>query len=95
MAHGNAPRTATAKAHGNVEAHGNNATAHGKDIKARQRPLPCDLGKTHGKEYVAVRDTAVRSLPCVDARQSLCRAFWPLCRAGMAHGKALFSGSEL
>jgi hypothetical protein len=95
MAHGNAPRTATAKAHGNVEAHGNDATAHGKDIKARQRPLPCELGKTHGKEYVAVRDTAVCSLSCVDARQSLCRAFWPLCRAGMAHGKALFSGSDL
>jgi hypothetical protein len=38
MAHGNAPRTATAKAHGN------DATAHGNDIKARQRPLPCELG---------------------------------------------------
>jgi hypothetical protein len=36
----------------------------------------------------------VRSLPCVDTRQSLCRAFWPLCRAGMTHGKALFSGSD-
>jgi hypothetical protein len=89
MVHGNAQRTATAKAHDN------DATAHGNDIKARQRPLPCEFGKAHGKEYVAVRDTAVRSLPCVHARQSLCCAFWPLCRAGMAHGKALFSGSVL
>jgi hypothetical protein len=93
MAHGIAPRTATAKAHGNVMAHDNGVTAHGNDIKARQRHLPCEFGTTHGKECVAVRDTAVRSLPCVHARQSLCRAFWPLCRAGMAHGKALFSGS--
>jgi hypothetical protein len=95
MAHGNAQRTATAKAHGNVKAHGNNATAHDNDIKAWQRPLPCEFGKAHGKEYVGVRDTAVRSLSCVHARQSLCRAFWPLCRAGMAHGKALFSGSVI
>jgi hypothetical protein len=83
-----------AKAHGNVKAHGNGATAHGNDIKARQRPLPCEFGTAHGKECVAVRYTAVRSLSCVHAGQSLCRAFWPICRVGMVHGKALFSGSD-
>jgi hypothetical protein len=66
---------------------------HGKEVNARQRALPCGAGKTHGKESVAGQYIAVRSLPCVDARQSLCLAFFPLCRAFCPHGKALFSGS--
>jgi hypothetical protein len=67
---------------------------HGKASNARQRSLPCVYGTTHGKEFVAVRDVAVFSLPCVDARQRLCRVFLALCRARSMHGKALFSGSD-
>jgi hypothetical protein len=92
-------------AHVNVLTHGNgvgarqrphawqSGNAHGNDRRTRQRSLPCICGKAHGKDYVAVRDTAVRSLPSVDARQSRCRAFWIICRAGLSHGKAAISGS--
>jgi hypothetical protein len=92
-------------AHGNVSTHGNGVSArqrpharqsgnaHGNDRRTRQRPLPCVCGTAHGKDCVAVRDTAVRSLPSVDARQSRCRAFCALCRAGLSHGKASISGS--
>jgi hypothetical protein len=94
------------KTHGKAVPHGNDPDArqrlyarqrnkaHGKASNARQRPLPCVYGTTHGKEFVAVRDVAVFSLLCVDARQRLCRVFLALCRARSTHGKALFSGSE-
>jgi hypothetical protein len=35
----------------------------------------------HGKDGFAVEDVAGQSLPCVHARQRLCRAFKRLCRA--------------
>jgi hypothetical protein len=68
---------------------------------ARQRPartassLPSDLREAHGKVVVAEHIVAVPVLPCMDARQCLCRAFWCFCRAICPHGKALFSGSEV
>jgi hypothetical protein len=55
--------------------------------------LPSDLREAHGKVVVAEHIVAVPALPCVDARQCRCRAFWCLCRAICLHGKALFSGS--
>jgi hypothetical protein len=56
--------------------------------------LPSVSGMTHGNEAIAGGDTAVRSLPSVDARQSCCRAYCALCHAGMSHGKAPISGSD-
>jgi hypothetical protein len=84
-----------------ITAHGNEAftmrpdVVHGKGALCRALiPLPSGLDETHGKESVAGQYIAVRSLPCVDAWQRRCRAFWTLCRAVSTHGKALFSGSE-
>jgi hypothetical protein len=67
---------------------------HGNVLTARQSSLPSLLRETHGKVFVAGHYFAVPPLPCVDARQRRCRAFWCLCRAICPHGKALFSGSE-
>jgi hypothetical protein len=39
------------------------------------------FGQAHGNVFVAVEGVAVQTLPCVDARQSLCRANKGLCRA--------------
>jgi hypothetical protein len=63
---------------------------HGNVWRARQRGV---LGETHGKVCVAGHDFAVSPLPCVDARQGLCRVFCGLCRATCPHGKVLLSGS--
>jgi hypothetical protein len=99
--------TATGKTHGKVLAHGNGVRHTAKDAStaakfdARQRfrstakALPSGLDETHGKESVAGQYIAVRSLPCVDARQRLRRAFWILCRAFCPHGKDYYSGSDL
>jgi hypothetical protein len=93
------------KAHGKAVPHGNGpgarqrryarqrSKAHGKACNARQRPLPCMYGSAHGKEFVAVCDIAVCTLPSVDARQRLCRVFCSLCRAPPTHGKDTVSGS--
>jgi hypothetical protein len=50
------------------------AWTHGSDMHARQSSLPCRFGETHGKVFVAEPGFAVPVLPCVDARQCLCRA---------------------
>jgi hypothetical protein len=96
-AHGKAPSSA----HGNdlsarQRPHARQrGKAHGNASRARQRPLPCMYGSAHGKEFVAVRDVAVGTLPSVDARQRLCRVFCSLCRALPTHGKDTVSGSAL
>jgi hypothetical protein len=71
------------------------AWTHGNVLHARQSSLPSHFGETHGKVFVAEPGFAVPVLPCVDARQCLCRAILCLCRAICPHGKALFSGSAL
>jgi hypothetical protein len=70
------------------------AWTHGNVLQARQSSLPSRFGETHGKVFVAEPGFAVSVLPCVDARQCLCRAILCLCRAICPHDKALFSGSE-
>jgi hypothetical protein len=66
--HGNVPgRTAAICTHGSE-------CSHGSDMHARQSSLPCRFGETHGKVFVAEPGFAVPVLPCVDARQCLCRA---------------------
>jgi hypothetical protein len=50
------------------------AWTHGSDMHARQSSLPSHFGETHGKVFVAEPGFAVPVLPCVDARQCLCRA---------------------
>jgi hypothetical protein len=57
--------------------------------------LPSHFGETLGKVCVAEPSFAVPVLPCVDARQCLCRAILCLCRAICPHDKALFSGSAV
>jgi hypothetical protein len=59
-------------------------------IPATAEPLPCISGMTHGNEDVAGDDTAVRSLPSVDARQSRCRAFCALSVPGCRTAKPPF-----
>jgi hypothetical protein len=93
-------------AHGKALPHGNGpgarqrcharqrSNAHGNASNAQQRPLLCMYGSAHGKEFVAVRDFAVGTLPSVDARQRLCRVFYSLCRAPPTHGKDTVSGSD-
>jgi hypothetical protein len=54
--------------------------SHGKASAARQRSartakaFAVQFGHAHGNVFVAVGGVAVQTLPCVDARQSLCRA---------------------
>jgi hypothetical protein len=92
--------TATSSTHGNACTHGKGAPCtakiltHGKDIDARQRPLPCIICSAHGKDSVAVRRVAVGSLPRVNARQRRCRVFLALCCAISTHGKDSVSGSD-
>jgi tartrate dehydratase beta subunit/fumarate hydratase class I family protein len=66
---------------------------HGNEAHARQRNLArqsicrtakafaVQFGHAHGNVFVAVGGVAVQTLPCVDARQSLCWAKLGLCRA--------------
>jgi hypothetical protein len=83
--------------HGNGVGHTAKDSSTAEESDARQRlqstakALPSDLDETHGKESVAGQYIAMRSLPCVDARQRLCRAFWVLCRAFCPHGKDYYS----
>jgi hypothetical protein len=90
--HGNVLHTAMGKDAWQRSMARQRCLTHGKEVNAWQRALPCGAGKTHGKESVAGQYIAVRSWPCIDARQSLCLAFSPLYRAFCPHGKALFSG---
>jgi hypothetical protein len=69
--------------------------AHGKEATFALRcctakPLPCNVGESHGKETFAVNGIAVRPLSCGVARQNLCRAYSILCRANSCTAKSFF-----
>jgi hypothetical protein len=80
-----------------------------KNIRQILPPLPCAVQKTHGKDFspcvggegvrqceFTMQISTVCPLPCAslkNARQSLCHAFFWLCRAAEAHGKPRVSRS--
>jgi hypothetical protein len=85
-AHGKeAGRTAKQRRTAAMATHGKDAS-HGSVRSARQRWRRTAKGvavqsvHAHGKGGFAVEDFAVQTMPCVHARQSLCRAYRPLCR---------------
>jgi hypothetical protein len=75
--------------------------AHGKEFRTAEatprtaKSLPCKFAQTHGKYAVVGLVVAVQALSCGVARQRLCRADRPLCRATCPHGKVTHSGSDL
>jgi hypothetical protein len=66
-------RTATRRTHGNDGSHGKAAAARQRNART-EKPFAGHVGQAHGNVVFAVGDYAVQTLPCVDARQSLCRA---------------------
>jgi hypothetical protein len=86
MTHGSELGHGSDMTHGSELGHGNGRDArqrmparqrawtHGNVRHARQSSLPSRFGETHGKVFVAEPGFAVPVLPCVDARQCLCRA---------------------
>jgi hypothetical protein len=78
-----------------IQAHGKDST-HGKEPRrtAKQAMHGKGLCRAYTAGRTAKNSLSFATLPCVYARERLCRVFFALCRVISMHGKELFSGSE-
>jgi hypothetical protein len=72
-------RTAAMATHGKDPSHGSVRSARQR-WRRTAKGVAVQSVHAHGKGSFAVEDFAVQTMPCVHARQSLCRAYRPLCR---------------
>jgi hypothetical protein len=93
MAHGKRCRTAESCRRTAMRVARQRGASPRQRIVGTAKSLPCSFSPAHGKESFTGPNVAVRSLPCVDARQSRCRVYWSLCCADMSHGNVAISGS--
>jgi hypothetical protein len=82
-------RTAAQRAHGKVSAHGKEPAARQPNARTAAS-FAVQIVDAHGNGAVAVGSFAGRSLPCVRARQRLCRANKALCRANCRTAASFF-----